>query len=138
MSNYQTAFPGLTAANMPAIPADWQDMSWRNDLCPSFAFMIGSEGDSNHKLARVWVDHAEPASREFPESPRYSVTFEGGTGDCFDALATDDWAEVLAYVEARRDLGKAYAARVGHNPFLDDPAIDPAEVAATMAEMIAA
>lgn len=132
---WHAEFPEFAPADMPTIPADWQDMSWHNDACPSFAFMIGGEGDSNNTLARVWVDWVDPADREGgTDSKRFLVTYEADDGTTFDALQTDDWAEVLAYVEARKALGAAYADAIGYNPFLDDPSADPVEVAATLAE----
>lgn len=131
---FRTEFPDYLPESLPAIPADWKDVSWRNEACPSFAFMEGAEGDSNHTLARVWIDYADATEREFPEMKRFNVTFEGGIGDSVPTLATDDWAEVLAYVEARKALANAYVEAIGYNPFLDDPTQSPAAVAEMLAE----
>lgn len=81
--SYRTAFPDFDPATMPAIPAGWNDQSWRNDACPSFV-----TGEYT-----VWIDYADPAKRE-NGGPRFRV--ECGLG--FERLATDEWAAVLAWV----------------------------------------
>jgi|HubBroStandDraft_5_1064220.scaffolds.fasta_scaffold54935_3 hypothetical protein len=83
---YQTEFPGFEDAP----DADWlqahgfEDISWRNDTCPSFMCDVFV----------LWVDFKDPAMREHPETPRYAITDEGR-----EVLATDDWAAVRAFVE---------------------------------------
>lgn len=132
--NWKTEFPEFAESDMPAIPAEWLDSSWHNDACPSFEVMRGGEGDSNYEFARVWIAESDPAQREFPESPRFQVSFENGKRGAQDELngfsigiASDNWQEILAYVETRRIIGNAFSEVVGHNPFLDAPETEPKE-----------
>ena len=87
--SYQTEFPGFEDA--PA--ADWlaahgfEDTSWHNDACPSFTCDVFV----------LWVDFKDPDERERPEQPRYAITDEDR-----EVLATDDWADVRAFVEDGR------------------------------------
>lgn len=137
---WKDEFPQFPAQDMPAIPAlGWIDVSWHNDACPSFEVMASGEGDSNYEFARVWIAESDPMEREFPESPRFQVTFENGTengefNQCHVGIASDNWQDILAYVETRRALGAEYVALVGYNPFLDCPAIEPETVSANIAE----
>jgi hypothetical protein len=80
---------------MPEIPAEWDDLSWRNDLCPSFAFWAD---DAAGQLARVWVKPAHGTAPEIAGGQRFSITVEGGLRDCDCVLQSDDWSEILAYV----------------------------------------
>lgn len=141
-ANWKNEFPEFPAADMPDIPEQWEDSSWHNDACPSFVVMKGGEGDSNFKLARVWIAESDPAQREFPESPRFQVSFEDGMRGAQDELngfsigiASDDWQEILNYVQIRCTLAAEYVRLVGYNPFLDYPEIDPESVSETLAEM---
>lgn len=130
---YQTEFPDIPAADMPDIPKTWRDVSWHNDACPCFEFMAAGAGDSNYQSAVVWIAERDPALREFQNGKRFLITYyTDGRLDCLDVLETDDWTAVLAYVAARETIGQRYRETVGYNPFLDDPTIDPATVAATL------
>lgn len=136
---YQSAFPDFDA--MPAIPATgWTDCSYRNDSCPSFEVMTGfDDTDSNYLRAVVWIDYEDAAAREFQSGKRFSVCYYEATEENpFTGLETDSWSEVLAYVQIRQAMGAAYSSQVGYNPFLDDPAIDPAEVLQALLAHVAA
>jgi hypothetical protein len=85
-SDYRVEFPGFS--DMPAIPAGFVDVSWRNDLCPSFL---------NEAAGIIlFVDFADPAYRECSETPRFSASRWdcGNTGIVL--FETDDWAVVEA------------------------------------------
>lgn len=86
---YQTEFPDFPAADLPAIPAHWQDQSWHNDACPSWQ---GPKG------LRVYVDFADPALREGGEHSPHRFTVVDDEGD-WVGLHTDDWAAVVAVME---------------------------------------
>lgn len=90
---YQTEFKDFDPATMPAIPAGFDDVSWHNDTCPSF--MNEASG------LIIFVDYANPAEREFPETPRFTLGTwdDGNTGN--DIVSTDDWQEVIAHILAR-------------------------------------
>lgn len=131
---WQTTFPNFPAADMPSIPEGWKDTSWHNDAAPSFEVMTACAGDSNFEMCRVWIAESDPAAREYDESPRFQVSYEGGESEWFCTLETDDWQEVLAYVETRQALAASYVAAIGYNPFLDDPNISPDAVRETLKE----
>lgn len=83
-------FPDYDPADLPAIPADWLDISWHNDACPSWQI------DSATLPLFVYVDYADATRREFPEISRFSVHWEG---DCL--FESDDWNAILVFVAAR-------------------------------------
>ena len=91
---YSTAFPEYPAADMPEIPAGFEDTSWNNDTCPSY---------SNSHF-QIWIDYIDPERREWQgEYPRFNVQpMKDGieiTGD--GGLMTDSWDEVLNYLAVR-------------------------------------
>lgn len=91
---WKREFPDFKPAEMPDIPEGWEDQSWHNDTCPSFL----ANG------LRVFIDYADPAQRELPDTPRFSVSREPTEAENYthDAeLQTDDWSEVLRFVEQR-------------------------------------
>lgn len=98
MHTFQTEFPDFDPATLPAIPSHWVDSSWRNDACPSFE---AGEG------LRVWVDYADPANREFPESPRFGLqACEKNEGAALaDIVASDLWEDILRHAIAFRFRG---------------------------------
>jgi len=81
----------------PAMPPGFNDTSWRDEAMPSFV---------NPELGlRIWVDYADPALREDPGAPRFSlarVDWDGEAGD--DIVATDDWDALVDAVEAESAL----------------------------------
>ncbi len=100
---FQVEFPDFPAADMPAIPEGFKDSSWHNDACPSII------SDSLH--LSIFIDFANPAEREFPDTDRFIVLQldpEGClTGD-MPLVATDNWADVIAHIEyQKRQLGLA-------------------------------
>jgi hypothetical protein len=77
------------AASLIATGA-WEDTSWRNDVCPSIQCDVFV----------LWIDYADRAKREWDNSPRFSMVCEGEP-----YLETDDWADVLAFInDGRRDF----------------------------------
>ena len=99
--SYRTEFPNFDPATLPAECAAWEDVSWRQDTCPSFL-----TGDGHI----VFVDYADPADREIPECERFSVQACDADGCAFDSepFASDDWAAVLAHLA--RELSAEMAA----------------------------
>jgi len=84
MINY--AFPEYDMTTLPAIPTMWIDVSYRNDVCPSW---IANE-------FHIFVDWPKPEEREYPEMERYTV-LERETGGSL--LQSDDWQEILDFVK---------------------------------------
>lgn len=120
MADYRKEFPDFDPASLPVIPAHWQDESWHNDACPFFV-MGATMG--------VFVDYVDPAMRECgADVPRFSVVrLEDGAHPLQPStiIATDDWCAVLA---------EDYKARIGYDPFADDPNNTEAEIAEILAE----
>lgn len=94
-------FPDYPAAEMPAIPDGWKDISWHNDACPSF------DAYGYH----VFVDYADPAKREFPDTMRFVVMDEDEeSGEQVCRVESDDWAHVVAFITSEaRDAGRINA-----------------------------
>lgn len=101
MGGYREEFPDFGEIDVQ-IPAGFEDISWRNDPCPSF-------GDKELGLV-LFVDYKDAGLREFPETPRFTLRSVGtdgfgeivyGDGD-IDVISTDDFDAVIAEVDARR------------------------------------
>ena len=82
---YQTEFSDISIFDMPAIPADWRDISWHNDSCPSFETPCG---------AIVFVDCEDPASREVQGGARFTAMRDDAV-----ICESDDWSEILDAVK---------------------------------------
>lgn len=69
-----------------------EDTSWHNDVCPSFTTpaLFGGEAD-----VRLWVEHPDPAQREY-DVPRYRVVSSDGNDDVFFEHETDVEAALAA------------------------------------------
>jgi hypothetical protein len=97
---YRDEFPDFAAADMPPIPAHWQDHSWHNDACPSFY-----AGDR----VVIFVDFLDPDWSDFAEERKSGqfhrfnasrlVVDNGEVTDMGEEVcSTDDWDELLAAV----------------------------------------
>jgi hypothetical protein len=69
------------------------DMSWHNDVCPSFG--VGCTHLGEDVCLRLWSDHPNPELREMSPTPRYHVSFTGYKSQEGNILATDDVAEAI-------------------------------------------
>lgn len=88
--NYRAEFPDCPPETMPAIPATWLDQSWHNDACPCF---------NTGKGLVVFIDFADTASRECPETKRFTAHSCDENGGPIDVVfETDDWNELLAFL----------------------------------------
>lgn len=98
---YTLEFPDFPEADMPGIPAGFTDISWRNDVCPSF---------SNDAAGLVvFIDFLDKPRREFPESERFTVMGWDGEGLASpeagsppDLFGSDDWQAVVAFMVAHK------------------------------------
>lgn len=90
---YRTEFPDFdfeVPAMIAANPDAWEDTSWQNDSCPSFTCDVFV----------LWIDYTDPAKREFPLAPQFSMHCEGES-----MLETDSWEDVRAFIEdGKRDF----------------------------------
>lgn len=94
MADFRVEHPDFPAADMPAIPAGFEDTSWHNNSCPNFA--------SDAAGLEIWIDYLDPAQREH-QGPRFHVSsIRDGievTGPWFQS---DNWDEVLAFIASNR------------------------------------
>jgi hypothetical protein len=55
-----------------------EDMSWHNDVCPSFGLHVAESGDIYAHTVRVWCDHPDPEESGWGsrgDAPRFTVTY---------------------------------------------------------------
>jgi hypothetical protein len=91
LCEFRHHFPDYPESDLPEIPEHWNDQSSDCVLHPSW--VVGH--------MRIFVGHVDPKLREDPEWPRFSVCDER-VHWMDELLGTDDWDEVLAFVEANR------------------------------------
>lgn len=86
---FHTEFPDFPTADMPVIPAGFEDGSWHNDACPCFI---------NERAGLIiWVDYVDPSKREFPDTRRFYLNgYDQGPG--LEIASSDDWADILTAV----------------------------------------
>lgn len=95
MNGYRAEFPDIDADGAAKIDAmlatgGWDDTSWRNEPCPRLTCDV----------FELFIDYADPALREFPDTDRFSIHDEGEV-----VLATNEWADVLAFInDGKRDF----------------------------------
>lgn len=98
---WQREFPDFGA--MPELPAFLIDESWHNDTCPSFRVA----GSPFNPAVRLFVDYAEPADREEPESSRFSMYATDMRGnESRPIYSGDDVAEVVRLATIEHLAGK--------------------------------
>src|SRR4051812_979550 len=84
------AFPDFDIATLPAIPAGFEDASWKNDACPSFI---------NKNLGlRLWIDYADHAKREHDGGYRFILTPEDNDDTLTEVISTDDFSLIEAAI----------------------------------------
>ncbi len=85
----RSEFPDYPVADLPAIPAHWEDASWHNDACPFFTIapMVG-----------MFVDYPDQAQRETGGERFTVVPLEDGqhVAEARTLYHGDDWSEALA------------------------------------------
>ena len=91
---YKTEFPDFELD--VTIPNGFEDVSWHNDVCPSFI-------DRDRRLC-LWVDYVDRSKSEFPSNPyRFQLTEidEEGCHVDYDGtlLLAVDFDEVLQYLD---------------------------------------
>lgn len=97
---YKDEFPDYESDIPPVfLAAPWEDASWHNDACPSFALTL-----ADRRGVHVYVGEADPAKREVPGSPRFTAFVtdaEGAIIDRVEGLDSDDLNAVLDYATAQ-------------------------------------
>ena len=101
---WQQEFPDYPLADMPAVPAGFEDTSWHNDTCPSFR--------DDELGVVIFVDYADPEKREL-HGKRFLIARQPDPADTLqEIISTDDWAEILTAIKIRaneycREIGRA-------------------------------
>lgn len=124
--NWVTQF-GSDYAVPEAVTAMLKDVSWGNDMCPSFVWPERDPSGQYHPRGWVlWVDHPEAADREV-EGKRFLIVYEDQElGVQWEALATDSETEALAYMVEHRHESHVLCPKCGKpNPGLHDSAWCP-------------
>lgn len=104
---WQREFPDFTAAELPAIPATWVDLSWHNDISPSFSATPDALAGTG---ISVWVDYADVARREFGEGDRFGVYMTDLGGERSHEWSSNDWEAVLVKVAEWAPIWSALVA----------------------------
>lgn len=72
----------------------FEDISWHNDICPSFTYQL-----SKHHSLRLFVDAIDPDERELPESKRFCLSIEY-EDEPMAAFTYETWSDVSQLVSA--------------------------------------
>ena len=70
------------------IPKEWADVSYGNDLCPSFRI----------KGFQIYIAEIDKDNREWEGMPRFSIQHWNYYGDVYTTRTMEDFSEVLEYV----------------------------------------
>lgn len=97
--------PKFDQSTLPEVmPAGFDDSTWVNDTCPSFV----NEGAG----LVLFVDYTDPAQKEVPEGPLFTLAVWDGGATGEEVAASDDWGvmqvEILAALFAaglREEIG---------------------------------
>ena len=100
-------FPDYGIDTMVPIPPEWSEMSWRHETAPSFGPCVGPMGEA----AQIWIDYAQAAMREIPETGRFTFSRRDAVGELTVIYAGDDYGETLRHV-AIETLACAFAHRL--------------------------
>jgi hypothetical protein len=100
------------------------DLSWHNDVAPTFGKYVAEHGQPCAHVLRIWVDHVDPNESGWgerpPSVPRYWISYESDdpvdgidTVDTMDDVwAGDDPVEAVAwFVDTLVELRRKVAAR---------------------------
>ena len=104
-AQWTVEFPDFPAADMPTIPAGFEDTSWRNDTCPSFR-------DDELGVVIV-IDYADREKREVRSSSRFTILRQADPADTpRTILDTEEWSEILTAIKIRateycHEIGRA-------------------------------
>jgi hypothetical protein len=79
------------------LPNAWQDISWHNDVCPSF------ESRTGQNAFVIFCDYKNPDKREIQNAPRFVVYLEDPLNFvCINQSET--LAEALAFIDKQLEL----------------------------------
>ena len=78
------------------IPSEWEDVSYKNDVCPSFLF----------KGWQIFINHIDPKQREVEEQTRFIVIKDDEYGQAVQSLflETNEFEHVLKFLDIQEYL----------------------------------
>jgi hypothetical protein len=87
--------------DMPAIPTDWEDVSWHNDVCPSFNYEPHFLINAKSAAVRIFVDYLDESLRECQGHKRFTAYHNNEElmqpiGSML--IETDNWSELLGAI----------------------------------------
>ena len=100
---YRTEFPDFGELDV-TLPAGMIDLSLNTDVMPLFCFPERPDGI----VVMVWIDYADPAKSKCLEDVEHyrfhCITYKDSDeyGEACEELLTGNWAEAVAWLEARR------------------------------------
>lgn len=118
-------FPDFDASTLPEIPEGFVNAHWHNETMPHWQF--GEDYDVPHM--DLYIDYADPAQREFPESKRFTLHWAYAPTEHTESWLlehTDDWAVILDGIEHMnaRIICAKWVARFGLGFHPDTPGDD--------------
>jgi len=99
LPHYLTQFPDFGLMDV-VIPDGFTDQSWFKNTCPSFELAGPDNYASGWPLLTIFIDYADTSLRAEAGDVRYHV-YVGAVSDHAD-LRSDDWADVVSFVEQYR------------------------------------
>lgn len=77
-------------------PKGFVDSTWTNDACPSMCLMNHSD---TAPVCTLYIDYANPLSRESQHQSEYAVVWHGQNGDADMWTSHDTLVEVIDHIE---------------------------------------
>jgi|GEM_PF-6647958 len=92
--SHKTEFPNALHDLDISFLSSLNDISWHNDMMPSF--LISGDYEENNEV-KLWIDYADEEQREEQGYERFVITFEQE-----DILCTNDIDEVKQFLRERK------------------------------------
>lgn len=82
---------------IPGFLRHWTDTSWHNDVCGSSMYtLVKGQPDKQELEIRIWVERADPADRDDPDSNLFTIEFLQDGDSNHDALYAGNDAAIAA------------------------------------------
>lgn len=95
---YRDEFPDFGDMDV-AIPEGFKDLSWHNDTCPSFGYLLPGFAQNDERYLIVFIDYADEAKREFEGVARFMAYVQDNVGMPSDVqFSSDDWHAVVNWM----------------------------------------
>lgn len=94
LEHYEVEFPDFGKLDVE-IPEGFDDISWHNDVCPSWT--------NEKQTLRIWIHPKKREDREWAEGDRFALALyePEGEGDCWvkDLATSENWEDILEAVK---------------------------------------